>query len=229
MIKNLNRLAHPVFLISLLILLLDDLFLKTVFHNYLTGKLSDFAGLVVFPFFWSVLFPKRIKEIHIATVLFFCFWKSHFSESFVDLFGFYRIVDFSDTIALVSVLVSFQLLKKDPIVYKVQPVFLKFIFLLSSFSFIATTREPEPYKFENGFLYLNLKNDSDQKIVIDIDCKFSEEEITFYKNQEIKTALTSHKKFISEHEEEYKLVYDPLDSVRIVKEISDEWQLRKKK
>lgn len=228
MMKKLNRLAQPVFLVSLLILLLNDLILKTVFHNYFTGKLSDFAGLLVFPFFWSVLFPKRTKEIHIAVALFFIFWKSPFSEGFVNLFGFYRIVDFSDNIALVSILVSFWLLKQESVVYKVQPLFLKLIFLLSCYSFIATTREPEPYKFENEFLYLNLKNDSDKKIVIDIDFKFSEEEITFYKNQEIKTALATHKKFISEYGEEYKLVYDPSDSIRIVKEISDEWQLRQK-
>ena len=113
MIKKINRLAHPGFLVSLLILLLNDFILKTVFHNYLTGKLSDFAGLLAFPFFWSVLFPKRTKEIHIAVALFFIFWKSPFSEDFVDFFGFYRVVDFSDFIALVSVFVSFQLLKKE--------------------------------------------------------------------------------------------------------------------
>ena len=101
MIKKLNRLAHPVFLVSLFILFFNDLILKTVFNNYLTGKLSDFAGLLAFPFFWSVLFPKRTKEIHIAVALFFIFWKSPFSEDFVDFFGFYRVVDFSDFIAFI--------------------------------------------------------------------------------------------------------------------------------
>ena len=75
---------------------------------------------------------------------------------------------------------------------------------------------------------MNLKNESDKKIVVLIDFKFSEKEITFYKNQEIKMALAKHKKFISEHGEEYKLVDDPSDSVRIVKEINDEWLLRQK-
>lgn len=228
MIKKLNRLAHPVFLVSLFILFLNDLILKFVFHNYLTGKLSDFAGLLAFPFFWSVLFPKRTKEIHIAVALFFVFWKSPFSEDFVDFFGLYRVVDFSDNIALVSILVSFWLLKQESVIYKVHPVFLKFIFLLSCFSFIATTQKPGPYRFEDDFVHLNLKNESDKKIVLLIDFKFSEEEITFYKNQEIKMALSQHKNFINEHGEEYKLVDDPSDSVRIVKEINDEWLLRKK-
>ncbi|MCC9062041.1 hypothetical protein [Flavobacterium piscisymbiosum] len=226
MIKNLNRLAHPVFLVSLLILLLNDFILKTVFHNYLTGKLSDFAGLLAFPFFWSVLFPKRTKEIHIAVALFFVFWKSSFSEAFIDFFGFYRVVDFSDNIALVSILVSFWLLKQESVVYKVRPVFLKLIFLLSCFFFVATTQKPRPETFEDGFRYLNLKNESDKKVVIVVDFKFSENEIEFYKKQEIKITIAKLKQFISEYGEEYKLVYKESDSIDIVKEVNDEWLLR---
>jgi len=226
MIKKINRLAHPVFLVSLLILLLNDFILKTVFHNYLTGKLSDFAGLLAFPFFWSVLFPKRVKEMHIAVALFFVFWKSPFSEAFIDFFGLYRVVDFSDNIALVSILVSFWLLKQESFLYKVHPVFLKLIFLISCFSFVATTQKPRPETFEDGFRYLNLKNESDKKVVILVDFKFSENEIEFYKKQEIKIAIAKLKQFISEYGEEYKLVYKESDSIDIVKEVNDEWLLR---
>jgi hypothetical protein len=228
MIKKLNRLAHPVFLVSLFILLLNDLILKATFHNYLTGKLSDFAGLLAFPFFWSVFFPKRIKEIHIGVVLFFCFWKSPFSEAFVNLFGFYRIVDFSDYIALVSVFISFQLLKKESVLYKVQPVFLKIIFLLSCFSFIATTQPPEAETYEDGFLYLCLTNESDKKIIALINFKFSENEIAIFKKQQIKIRLDQYKKFMSEEGKEHGLVYKPSDSLRIVTEVNEEWLLRQK-
>lgn len=228
MIKNLNRLAHPVFLVSLVMLFLNDFILKTVFHNYLTGKLSDFAGLLAFPFFWSVLFPKRIKEIHIAVALFFVFWKSTFSETFVDFFGFYRVVDFSDNIALISILVSFWLLKQESVTYRVHPVFLKLIFLLSCFSFVATSKPQEPETFEDGFRYLNLKNESDEKVVVLIDFKFSEKEIEFYKKQEIKIAIAKRKQFISEYGEEYKLVYKESDSIDIVREVNEEWKLRQK-
>ncbi|MFQ6601265.1 hypothetical protein [Flavobacterium sp. C3NV] len=228
MIKNLNRLAHPVFLVSLLILLLNDFILKTVFHNYLTGKLSDFAGLLAFPFFWSVLFPKRTKEIHIAVALFFVFWKSSFSEAFIDFFGFYRVVDFSDNIALISILVSFWLLKQESVVYKVQPFFLKFIFLLSCFSFVATTQKPRPETFEDGFSYLYLYNRSDEKITVLINFKFSENEIATYKNQQIKILIDNYKRFISQDEKEDRLVFKPSDSISIVKEVNDEWLLRQK-
>ena len=44
-------LTSPGFVVGLSLLLLNDLFLKARFHNPLTGKLSDFAGLFVFPLF----------------------------------------------------------------------------------------------------------------------------------------------------------------------------------
>ena len=40
---------HPMALLSLLFLILNDHVLKERFHNAITGKLSDFAGLVFFP------------------------------------------------------------------------------------------------------------------------------------------------------------------------------------
>ncbi|KQO29962.1 hypothetical protein ASF10_05505 [Flavobacterium sp. Leaf82] len=228
MIKKLNRLAHPVFLVSLLILLLNDLIFKTVFHNYLTGKLSDFAGLLVFPFFWSVLFPKRIKEIHIAVALFFVFWKSPFSETFVDFLGFYRVVDFSDNMALISILVSFWLLKQESVIYKVQPIFLKLIFLLSCFSFVATSKPQEPETFEDGFSYLYLNNETDKKITVLINFKFSENEIATYKKQQTKILIDNYKRFINQDEKEHRLLFKPSDSLQIVKEVNDEWLLRQK-
>ncbi|KQB40914.1 hypothetical protein [Flavobacterium aquidurense] len=228
MIKKLNRLAHPVFLVSLFILFLNDLILKTVFHNNLTGKLSDFSGLLAFPFFWTVLFPKRSKEIHIAVALFFVFWKSPFSEAFVNFFGLYRVVDFSDNMALVSILVSFWLLKQQSVLYKVQPVFLKLIFLLSCFSFVATSKPQEPETFEDGFSYLHLNNETDKKITLLINFKFSENEIATYKNQQIKILIDNYKRFINQDEKEHRSVFKPSDSLQIVKEVNDEWLLRQK-
>lgn len=44
-------LRHPVFLGALLVLVVNDHWGKPTFGNLLTGKLSDLAGLVVFPVF----------------------------------------------------------------------------------------------------------------------------------------------------------------------------------
>lgn len=51
----LRALAHPASLAAIALLLLNDHFLKTEIPGWLTGKLSDFAGLFFFPFLLAVL------------------------------------------------------------------------------------------------------------------------------------------------------------------------------
>ena len=44
-----GALPHPVALLSIALLIVNDHFLKPTYANWITGKLSDFAGLVFFP------------------------------------------------------------------------------------------------------------------------------------------------------------------------------------
>ena len=44
-----GALLHPVALLSIAVLIVNDHFLKAAYSNWITGKLSDFAGLVFFP------------------------------------------------------------------------------------------------------------------------------------------------------------------------------------
>lgn len=60
-----NKILHPLFLVCLALLLCNDFWLKEEFSNVITGKLSDFTGLFIFPFFWSAFFPKYTRGIHI--------------------------------------------------------------------------------------------------------------------------------------------------------------------
>lgn len=76
-------LLSPLFLFSLIVLLLNDHYLKAQFHNFLTGKLSDFAGLFIFPLFFAAFFPKRRLSIYFFAGFFFVFWKSPLSQSFL--------------------------------------------------------------------------------------------------------------------------------------------------
>jgi len=69
--RNLDVLVSPAFLLGLFLLLLNDYFLKAVFHNWFTGKLSDFAGLFIFPLFWTALFPRYKKSIYYITAFLF--------------------------------------------------------------------------------------------------------------------------------------------------------------
>lgn len=99
-------LLSPFFILGLFLLLLNDFVLKFQFHNFLTGKLSDFAGLFVFPLFFAAFFPKRKLFIFASTIFLFVFWKSSWSQSSIDfwnslqLFGIGRTVDYTDLFAL---------------------------------------------------------------------------------------------------------------------------------
>ena len=64
------------FILGLAILLLNDFYLKTLFGNWFTGKLSDFAGLFIFPMFWSILFPRFKNKIYFVTLIIFIYWLS---------------------------------------------------------------------------------------------------------------------------------------------------------
>ena len=102
-----SLLLHPVFILSLTVLLLNDFYWKYSFHNWLTGKLSDFAGLIVLPVFLMALMPKVSKYVVVLfSVLFFTWWKSpgsqptiHFFENQFDVV-LHRTIDYTDLLAL---------------------------------------------------------------------------------------------------------------------------------
>jgi hypothetical protein len=148
-------LFSPFFLIGLFLLLLNDFYLKAEFHNFLTGKISDFAGLFVFPIFFSAFFPKRKLEIYISTGILFTFWKSSFSQSLIDSINSFEIlrigrtIDSTDLFALLILPVSFfyfDYLKdgKNTNVLRSPKRFAEIaIIIFSLFAFTATSYEED--------------------------------------------------------------------------------------
>lgn len=112
--RNLHLLMTPGFLLGLSLLLANDFLFKPLFHNWLTGKLSDFAGLFIFPLFWTALAPKAKRPIFLLTAAGFALWKSAFSQPFIDgwnhLTGLTlaRQVDASDLLALCALIPSYK-------------------------------------------------------------------------------------------------------------------------
>lgn len=108
-----------VFTIALAALLFNDLYFKQAYHNTLTGKLSDFAGLLVFPWFWSLYFSKKTEQIYVATTLLFIFWKTEYSQPLFNEIGsvfgftFTRTIDLTDLIALLILPFSYLLFKRS--------------------------------------------------------------------------------------------------------------------
>lgn len=90
---------NPVFLLALLLLLGNDFWGKATFHNWITGKLSDFAGIAMLTLLLFSFFPRAKKTVCIAIALSFAFWKSPLMTPFIESWNalpfvdFYRVVD----------------------------------------------------------------------------------------------------------------------------------------
>jgi hypothetical protein len=98
--------------------LLNEYVLKAAFHNWLTGKLSDFVGVAAFALFWCMLFPQARRLILLGTAAGFAFWKSPAADGLISAlnntlpFSVGRVVDWTDLIAL-TVLIPIARLTRD--------------------------------------------------------------------------------------------------------------------
>jgi hypothetical protein len=103
---SLSILASPGFLASLIVLLANDYYLKHHFPGFITGKLSDLAGLSLVGLLVTALSPKRSPYLLLLTALLFVFWKSPLSGPIIalwntmGLFHVGRVVDYTDNAAL---------------------------------------------------------------------------------------------------------------------------------
>ena len=185
-----KHLYRILFLASIFLLLINDFYLKYEYHNYLTGKLSDFAGLFAFPYFFSCFFPKKIKPIYILSGLLFVIWKSDYSQPIFDFahsygIGIDRTVDYSDLISLLILPISYLYWKLD---FKqiIQPnkILKPTIIGICSFAFIATS-------VASDFGEVNLK--ANYKTEIQTTLERAREKELFYvslKNQRYLSKLT---------------------------------------
>ena len=152
-------LISPGFLVGLGLLLLNDFLLKATFHNWFTGKLSDFAGLFIFPLFFTAFFPARKKWIYVVTAIGFVFWKSEFSQTFIALWNmqsYYhidRVVDYTDLFALLVLPPSFLYAKQSQS-REVKPLLVYVSCVVAVFAFAATSFHHEvSYTNEYHFDY----------------------------------------------------------------------------
>jgi hypothetical protein len=147
MLAPTKKLGHPLFIAAVLLLAINDWILKTTFHNFVTGKISDFAGLFAFPFFISTLSPSSKKQLHLLTAVLFIFWKSDLSQPIINLLNSIyipvnRTIDFGDNIALISVIFSYKFFNNCTQTYPGRPVFIKAITIVSCLAFMATSLPP---------------------------------------------------------------------------------------
>lgn len=104
--RKFDDLLSAGFILSVLLLLVNDFFIKKAYPGIIAGKLSDFAGLFSLSYFLSVFFPKRRKTMYIAVGLLFTVWKMPVADHFIGLwnqnmpYSISRIVDYTDLTAL---------------------------------------------------------------------------------------------------------------------------------
>ena len=114
--KRKELILNPYFIFGLFILLLNDFYLKYEFGNFITGKLSDFAGLLIFPMFVASIIPRLSKSISFITGIGFIIWKLPLFSPVIDLINLYspitihRVIDYSDYFSLLILPLSHYLI-----------------------------------------------------------------------------------------------------------------------
>ena len=99
-------LSSPFFVLSLATLIVNDWLLKPWLHDWLTGKLSDFSGLIVLSSLMLIVFARYTNSALVGVAILFTLWKSPFSQAFIDfcnslsVIQVHRTVDFTDIWAL---------------------------------------------------------------------------------------------------------------------------------
>lgn len=148
--RRTDILLSPAFLLGLLVLLANDFIFKYQFHNALTGKLSDIAGLFIFPLFIAAVLRRHSKHVFVGVALFFICWKSPLSNGLLELMSsvsglsFGRVVDYTDLLCLPVLILSYLYLKSDYLQLQVSRTL---IMVVSAFAFMATSqRKPISYQ-----------------------------------------------------------------------------------
>lgn len=143
-------LLNYVFLVALLVLVLNDHFWKATYANALTGKLSDFAGLILLPLCLAYVFPRLKQRAVLGSALFFLFWKTPLATPFIEWYNLIapipisRVVDYTDYIALLILPLPWWMIRKPEQfhgwVLNLQPARWSGVFLLvTAGSFVATS------------------------------------------------------------------------------------------
>ena len=161
--RNRFLLLNYVFVVSIILLFINDHFLKLYFHNWFTGKFSDFLGMIIFPLFLAYIFPRlRTFSVFVSFIL-FIFWKSPFSEGFIDFYNqispiaVARVVDYTDFIAFVFLVIPFLLIKYDALLQplKIRKISPTLVLFPSVFVMMATS-PPLYYRYgSDGMVLFN--------------------------------------------------------------------------
>lgn len=149
---------HLIYFGGLLLLFFNDWIWKYQYHNWLTGKLSDFIGLLIFPIFISLFIPKLRKAIPYIIGIGFILWKMPVANGFIDwwnnyaFFNISRTIDYSDYIALLVLPLAYKIINSarfsqfiNRVKWRTSPISTSLFTLASFFVFCSTSQVPLNY------------------------------------------------------------------------------------
>ncbi len=98
--------------VGLALLLLNDVWWKWAYPGWITGKLSDFVGLYIFPLYLCHFAPRYKRWVYGATALLFAWWKSPMANDAIHWLNAHyipltRVVDITDYWAFVALVASY--------------------------------------------------------------------------------------------------------------------------
>jgi len=117
MLRNRYYILNYIFIVCVFTLLVNDHYLKFRHTGWLTGKLSDVAGIIILPLILVYIFPKFGKSAVALSAVLFLFWKSEFSQGIIDFYNQYsfigtsRIIDYSDFLVFVFLPIPYYIIK----------------------------------------------------------------------------------------------------------------------
>jgi hypothetical protein len=107
------------FVLALVALIVNDAWLKSAWPGLVTGKLSDFAGIVVVGLLGLSCIPRRPVQICAAIAVFFAWWKGPWSQPFIDAVNSVspmtigRTVDYTDLLALLILPMCVEVARRE--------------------------------------------------------------------------------------------------------------------
>ena len=227
-----NQILNPIFIVCLLTLLLNDFYLKQTFSNQLTGKLSDFTGLIVFPIFIACLIPTSKKWISLITGILFLIWKTPVVTPLIDIlnqalpFKIQRIIDYSDYWALLVLPLAHRIIYQDTktIINSNKIVRLGKIGIASvSFFSICATSMPTPVEMPKGTIYIGknytIKKSKDETIEMIKSLGYN---VDYHENLEDSTTIKKYwSRKIPYYQTDNIIIHDdnskPIDTILNVK------------
>lgn len=229
--KKYNLLFHPAFVISIVLLLVNDIFLKYSFPSWFTGKLSDFTGLFAFAVFLLSIFPVHRKAVLLFCGLFFLWWKSSLSQPVINIvndlspYAIGRTVDYSDLIALAVLPATYYFsLSRLNMVIPYRKISLNIICLVSLFAFCYTSMPrrimydypPKHIRFYESFATTKTEEEILHKLS-SLQLKYSKDSVNYYRLSEADLYLRQKE---NDSAYQWKKFPDSRDSTLYVRETS---------